>query len=154
MTAVFLAIIALTGLVSVIIWRVPLRKTAKNTQTPQHHNDNKLQVALLVELREELELQTRLLSDLLEATHELRSASVPTVQCPVDRVDSRKTLIIEGRTYDSPKLFSVLDWLNANPDKANLSVRQIAELTGVSKSWVAIAKKYIAEISAESSKSQ
>lgn len=68
---------------------------------------------------------------------------VQYAQQPVQwTVDSPKTVVIEGRVYDSPKLFAVIDWIDQNPDKRDWSVRQIADATGVSKSWVAVAKKY------------
>lgn len=57
-------------------------------------------------------------------------------------MDKITPVIIDGETYTSPKLMQVIKWLQVNPDKRDLTVRDIATLTGVSKSWVAIAKKY------------
>lgn len=62
------------------------------------------------------------------------------VQRPVD--NGHRSIVIENRVYDSPKLFLIIDWLKANPDKQEWSVREIASVIDVSKSWVAIAKKY------------
>lgn len=67
------------------------------------------------------------------------SIPVHSMDKPVDTV---KTVIIEGKAYTSSKLNQVIDWLNNNPDKAELTVREISMFTGVSKSWVAIAKKH------------
>lgn len=41
-----------------------------------------------------------------------------------------------------PKLFEVVDLLDGDRDKRMLSVRDLAFLTGVSKSWCAVAKRY------------
>lgn len=57
-------------------------------------------------------------------------------------MDKPETVIIDGTTYTSSKLMKVIQWLKSNPDKRVLTVREIATLTDVSKSWVAIAKKY------------
>lgn len=42
-----------------------------------------------------------------------------------------------------PALFRVIDLLEQDEGARNLSVRQLAQQTGVSKSWCAIAKRYM-----------
>ena len=42
-----------------------------------------------------------------------------------------------------PALFKVIDLLEQDEQVRTLSVRQLAEETGISKSWCAIAKRYI-----------
>lgn len=82
----------------------------------------------------------------IEVVTKAPETPISPVNVPVQSVQwtnwTPKTVVIEGKSYDSPKLFAVIDWLTANPDKRDWSVRQIAEATGVSKSWVAVAKKY------------
>lgn len=69
--------------------------------------------------------------------------SVQSVDKPLDKPTEPITpVVIDGQTYTSPKLMQVIKWLEGNPDRRNDTVREIADLTGVSKSWVAIAKKY------------
>lgn len=67
---------------------------------------------------------------------------VMPVQRPVDTMDSTKTVVIEGRSYDSPKLFTAIEWLKNNADKRNWSLRDIEKEIGISKSWIAVARKY------------
>lgn len=59
-----------------------------------------------------------------------------------EEMDNPRAIVIDGQTYTSSKLIKVINWLKANPNKSNLTVREIAQITDVSKSWVAIAKKY------------
>ena len=66
--------------------------------------------------------------------------SVQSVDKPMDTVII--PVVIDGQTYTSPKLMQVIKWLEVNPGRRNDTVREIAEVTGVSKSWVAIAKRY------------
>lgn len=41
-----------------------------------------------------------------------------------------------------PKLFEVIDLLDKDRDRRALPVRDLATLTGVSKSWCAVAKRF------------
>lgn len=75
----------------------------------------------------------------IDTTQGLSILSIPTGQREIESIEP---IVIEGRTYSNPKLMQVIHWLEANPDKRGLTVREIETLTGVSKSWVAVAKKY------------
>lgn len=100
--------------------------------------------------------QTRLLQDILDALRLISSdlnalrqtqQNNPQLVQSVQSVDKEEMdritpVVIDGQTYTSPKLMQVIRWLEVNPTKRNMTVREIAEETGVSKSWVAIAKKY------------
>ena len=57
-----------------------------------------------------------------------------------DRIIDRNT---EYARATHPALFKVIDLLEQNEDARTLSVRQLAQQTGVSKSWCAIAKRYM-----------
>lgn len=51
----------------------------------------------------------------------------------------------EGKEYnrtDHPMFFIVIDWLNANRNRADSGVRKIAAETDVSKSYVAVARRW------------
>jgi AraC-like DNA-binding protein len=60
--------------------------------------------------------------------------------------------IIDGGTEYTrathPTLFKVIDLLEQNEHARNLSVRQLAQQTGVSKSWCAIAKRHALRLEA------
>jgi len=131
-TAAFLAMIALTGLVAVIIYRVPLRKTAKNDTHPQHNNDNKLLLAELTKIRELMELQVELQRQLLAATNALSSLQVPSSS--PESIESFNSFS-PRKAKDSPKAQRVRDWLleHQNTDLSNVA---IGKLLGVSHTLV------------------
>lgn len=54
-------------------------------------------------------------------------------------------IVDQGRTYTRqthPALFKVVDLLADDKTKRGASVRQLETLTGVSKSWCSVAKRY------------
>lgn len=100
-------------------------------------------------LTSEQQRTNELLAAILKA---LETRPIEPVQRPVDSGQSKsevRTVVIGGRTYDSPKLFTVIDWVALDPaNRLTMTVRDISARvesdTGlsVSKSWVAIAKQY------------
>ncbi len=64
----------------------------------------------------------------------------PTVGITADRFIDRDT---EYSRATHPALFKVIDLLATDEQTRTLSVRQLAQQTGVSKSWCAVAKRYM-----------
>jgi predicted GIY-YIG superfamily endonuclease len=58
---------------------------------------------------------------------------------------TREEIELAGRKGASPKLELAMQWLKEHPEDLALSSRKIAGKLGVSKSWVAIAKKFYEE---------
>jgi hypothetical protein len=63
-----------------------------------------------------------------------------SVEAPPNRIVDRDT---EYARDTHPALFKVVDLLKHDEQARTLSVRQLAQQTGVSKSWCAIAKRYV-----------
>lgn len=73
----------------------------------------------------------QLLERIAAAVEKPQIQAVQPVVHSVQSVDKPEIVVIEGVSYDSPKLFQVINWLKANPEKRDFTVRQIAEITAL-----------------------
>lgn len=98
--------------------------------------------------------QISVLTQVLEAIQEKKRDEMPLVDVmdTSTRVSTRHEFIeipailrFEDKQYTRvthPKLFGVLDWLNANRKDAMIGVRKIGVFTGASKSYVSVTRRY------------
>jgi len=117
-TAAFLAVIALVGLTSVIIYKVRPRHLPQTHTSDITHED----IAKIIELLEVIADKVGTSSLLVRS--DVPQSSYVGVQNSILNTPTREKL--------SKKLLSTADWIAANDPDGKLSVRQVAQAVKVS----------------------